>query len=65
VRKAIVRPWLRVSSATRAIARTGTRRVAKRARATRRSAVRWTRLARYHIATRVLGRGASSEDMRS
>jgi hypothetical protein len=65
VRKRIARPFVRLSSATRSLGRTSIRRVAKGARSSRRAIVRWTRLARYHVATRVLGRGArQSGDMR-
>jgi hypothetical protein len=64
-RKAIVRPWLSGSFAVRSVAHKGVRRVVKGARSGRRNVVRWTRLARYNIATRVLGRGASSGDMHS
>lgn len=64
VRKAIVRPWTHVSTGVGAVARTSFRRAAKGMRSGRRNIVRWTRLARYNIATRVLGRGTPSGDMR-
>jgi hypothetical protein len=64
-RKRIAKAWTRLASAVGATGRTSTRRLLKSARSSRRAAVRWTRLARYSIATRVLGRGAPKRgDMR-
>jgi hypothetical protein len=64
-RKAVVRPLSRAAEATRSAGRVSWRRVSKGARSSRRAVVRWTRLARYGFATRVLGRGdAKSGDMR-
>ena len=54
----------RASMATRSLGWVSIRRISKGARSSRRSIVRWTRLARYNIATRVFGRGAPSGDMR-
>jgi hypothetical protein len=56
--------WTRVSMAARSLGRVSIRRISKGARSGRRSIVRWTRLARYNIATRVFGRGAPSGDLR-
>jgi len=64
-RKAVVRPLSSAAEATRSAGRVSWRRVSKGARSSRRAVVRWTRLARYGFATRVLGRGdAKSGDMR-
>lgn len=64
VRISKTQPWSRVSLAARSIGRTSVRRISKDARSLRRGIVRWTRLARYNLATRVFGRGPSSGDMR-
>jgi hypothetical protein len=65
LRKSVVRPMSRVVTATQASGRVAFRRISKGARTGRRAVVRWTRLARYNVATRVLGRGTpKSGDMR-
>ena len=65
MRKGVMRPVALMSSAARSFGRTSMRRLTKGARSGRRAIVRWTRLARYNVATRVLGRGApKSGDMR-
>jgi len=65
IRKRIVRPLTRATTATQTLGRVAIRRLSKGMRSGRRTVVRWIRVARYNVATRVLGRGAEkSGDMR-
>ena len=65
IRKRIVRLLTRATTATQTSGRVAIRRLSKGMRSGRRTVVRWIRVARYAVATRVLGRGAEkSGDMR-